>query len=56
MKTWKVIFNNVSMCAEHEETVDVEANTERKAIIFAEKEMQKRGFRYFEVESIKEVK
>ena len=56
MKTWNVIFNNVSMCAEHEEIVTVEANTERKAIIFAEKEMQKRGFRYFEVNKVVEVR
>lgn len=54
MRKWLVKFTNVSMCADHEELVTVEANSERKAIIFAEKEMQKRGFRYFEVESVNE--
>ena len=42
MKYWKVTAE-INMCAEHYETVEVKANTERKARIFAEKEFKKNG-------------
>lgn len=42
MKKWKVTAE-INMCAENYESVIVEANTERKARMFAEEKFKKNG-------------
>ena len=54
MKTWKVTAE-VNMCAEHYESVIVRANTERKALKFANQEFLKKGFFFITNTTIKEI-
>lgn len=56
MKKWRVELDSIGLCAEKSETLEVAANTERKAKIFAKEKMNKRGIKYFRIVSVTEVK
>ena len=55
MKKWRVTAE-INMCTEHYETVEVKANTERKARIFAEKEFKKNGAFFITNMSVEQIK
>lgn len=54
MKNWKVTIQ-VNFDASHWETIDVRANTERKARKFAEDIAKKKGFFALRIISVREV-
>jgi hypothetical protein len=54
MKKWEATVE-VNMDASHWETIEVEANTERKARKFVEEKAKKIGFFFVKIVSIKEV-
>ena len=53
MKRWKATVQ-VNLDASHWETIEVEANTERKARKFVEDTAKKMGFFFVQIISIKE--
>lgn len=54
IKKWKLIYE-VNMDASREDSIIVEANTSRKAIIFGKKAMEKKYF-YVSLKSIEQIK
>ena len=55
MKTWKVTAE-VNMDASHYDSIIVKANTERKARIFGEEALKKKGYFFLTNVEVKEIK